>query len=58
MSEPLWECPGCGLRIRCDPVGGDDWDGEEVAVGPDCDDCEEEMDLVNEIKATTAAEGE
>ena len=43
---PIWECPSCGKQVRCDPVASDDWGGEEVAVGPECLECEEEMEAV------------
>lgn len=45
---PLWRCDGCGKEFRSHPVAGDDWGGEERAVGPDCPDCEQEMDAVDE----------
>jgi len=40
----LWECPGCDFTVRSDPLGSDDWGGKEVMIGPDCPDCDEEME--------------
>jgi hypothetical protein len=47
-QEPLWECPGCGKHVRCDPTAGDDWAGIEDAAGPTCEECEYEMEPVQE----------
>jgi len=44
----LWECDSCGKQIHSDPLAGDDWGGEMVAVGPDCPDCDQAMDLVED----------
>lgn len=38
------ECRMCGHTQRAMPVCGDDWDGEETAVYPDCPSCEEPME--------------
>ena len=48
MPKQLWECPGCGDTVRCDPLAGDDWGGVEVAIGPECEECDEIMDAVDE----------
>lgn len=48
MPKPLWECPDCGYQVHDDPIAGDDWNGEERAVGPDCPECEVEMDMVHD----------
>ena len=45
----LWECGNCGTERVCDPLAGDDWGGEWRAVGPDCPECEGEMDFVEEV---------
>ena len=42
-----WECDGCGRVRECDPLAGDDWGGEWVAIGPDCPDCDIPMDLID-----------
>jgi len=52
-KEPLWSCPDCGAEVRCEPLAGDDWGGEEVAVGPDCDKCGEAMEWVDEAEEET-----
>jgi len=54
MPKPLWACPGCDYEVRCDPLGCDDWGGEEVAIGPDCPDCDESMDFVVEEEESDA----
>jgi hypothetical protein len=48
MPLPLWECPGCGKTVRADALCGDDWGGVEVAQGPECEECDEYMDLIEE----------
>lgn len=44
----LWACPTCDKTVRSDPLASDDWGGEEVLIGPDCEDCGDEMQLVEE----------
>ena len=46
MRQDLWECPGCGRTVRSDPLAVDDWGDEERAIGPDCPECEDEMEPV------------
>lgn len=56
MAEsPLWECPNCGKLRRCDPLASDDSGGEEVAIGPDCEECKEPMDYIEEDDARPSA---
>lgn len=55
--KALWECAGCGHRVRSDPLAMDDWGGTEVGIGPDCDECgDANMDVVDE--AAESKEGE
>lgn len=35
-----WECVDCGTMVKSDPLASDDWDGEPVAIGPDCPECD------------------
>lgn len=44
----LWECEECGRSEFCDPMAGDDWEGEPRAIGPDCLECVVPMGYVNE----------
>jgi len=44
----LWRCDGCGATRECDPLASDDWDGDEVAIGPECD---QSMDYVSDAPA-------
>lgn len=48
MTLPLWRCPDCGVERRCDVLCGDDWGGVEVGLGPECDECDEYMDFIEE----------
>jgi len=43
-----WQCENCDLIIESDPLAHDDWAGVEVAIGPDCEECGERMELVSE----------
>jgi len=51
MPKLLWECPSCGGTKRSDPLAGDDWGGVEIAVGPDCQECGDAMELLDGSEA-------
>lgn len=54
--KQLWECEDCGRLEFSDPTAGDDWGGEESAVGPTCPKCEFEMNPMDTDKAVLIEE--
>lgn len=52
----LWECPECGRYLESDPLAMDDWGGEEVACGPECQECDQAMDFVESLTVSPTGE--
>jgi len=44
----LWHCPDCGQVVESDPQASDDWGCDEIALGPECEHCDEYMDLLDD----------
>lgn len=44
----IWECDGCGLEVKSDPLSHTDYGGEIKLQGPNCPQCGQSMDFVRD----------